>query len=414
MVENVMIKDKHILLCIKEQLEIFPNKINQMTYIQNNFCGLICNDIKQLTEQPLVSNTIVYICGDIWTNYHAIQHNKDIIVYGIKGVSYNYSNTSEYNLITMGEIPINIHNVGIYFREFFPPTQNYFKELTNAHKFQSLSESNKPGSSYRTGIYLTNVEQDESTTKFNLLRCSTNLNGPTDNFRDIDNEIIGKVNNIVKYFYEQEVNMNHVLAQVYENKIVDNKHKKAKIKEHSDKTKDMPKNALMAFCTFYDNYQDGKFVDGAPKITKSIEDEYGYNYKNTTALTILRFRLKAIVDDPSLEKQFDIVLYPNSTFIMSLETNRLYTHEIVPPNISIDQIPTRLGYVIRCSNTPAIHKDGDTYIVKDEVNKLCKPTQEDLDELRSLYYKENTTIDHVDYDHIYYSMNNGDFEKPIA
>ena len=46
----------------------------------------------------------------------------------------------------------------------------------------------------------------------------------------------------------------------------------------------------------------------------------------------MRFRLKPEAQKlyPDLTKDFDITLYPNSVFLMSLETNRLYTHEIIP------------------------------------------------------------------------------------
>ena len=70
------------------------------------------------------------------------------------------------------------------------------------------------------------------------------------------------------YFFESVVKFNHVLAQIYENKIIekDNKklERKAKIKEHSDKTKDMHRNALIAFCTFYkdcsNNYDESQLT----------------------------------------------------------------------------------------------------------------------------------------------------------
>jgi len=59
-------------------------------------------------------------------------------------------------------------------------------------------------------------------------------------------------------------------------------------------------------------------------------------------------------------------LYPNSVFIMSLEMNRLYTHEISPSHLPMDLIPLRLGYVIRCSKTKAIYKDNKTYIINND------------------------------------------------
>ena len=170
--------------------------------------------------------------------------------------------------------------------------------------------------------------------QFNLLRCSTNLKGPTDNFRDTDKEIIGKVNNIVKYYFRDAVELNHVLAQVYENTMTINnngkKERKAKISKHSDKTKDMPKNALIAFCSFYKDYYNGKINNVELKSKKSNNDQYDICYKGTSMLTILRFILKKEVVNDKLAKNFDVVLYPNSVFIIPLSTNRLYTHEIVP------------------------------------------------------------------------------------
>lgn len=190
-----------------------------------------------------------------------------------------------------------------------------------------------------------------------------------------------------------------------------NTEKKAKIKSHSDKTKDMPKNAIMAFCTFYKSYYDGKFNDDRLKHLK--ESNYDYCYKNISALTVLRFKKKPMVEGNYINK-FDIVLYPNSLFLMPLSTNRLYTHEIVPSVLPINMIPTRMGYVIRCSNTTAIYKNNCTFIKDDTGMHILEPiTSNDADALREKYYKENTTIEKINYDNIYFSMNSGDYKKPI-
>lgn len=66
-----------------------------------------------------------------------------------------------------------------------------------------------------------------------------------------------------------------------------------------------------------------------------------------------------------MKTNFDITLYPNSVFVMSLDMNRLYTHEIIPSILPIDRIPTRMGYVIRCSKTNAIFKNEQTYIINE-------------------------------------------------
>ncbi len=65
--------------------------------------------------------------------------------------------------------PINIHNVGIYFRSLFNDDNNYFDKLIKEHQFQSLTESNKITNAYRKGIYLSNVYKDDNNNyKFNL------------------------------------------------------------------------------------------------------------------------------------------------------------------------------------------------------------------------------------------------------
>ena len=220
------------------------------------------------------------------------------------------------------------------------------------------------------------METKEDGIHFNLLRCSTNFDGPTAEFAFIDNDIIYQVNETANQLFDQPVKFNHVLAQIYENvAVVDNdtkkiKEKKAKIKNHSDKTKDMPRNGLIAFCTFY---------------SSDIEK---YKFEDTSALTRLRFRRK------NSDFEFIVPLYPNSLLIISLSTNRHYTHEITPSTLSIAHLPIRLGYVIRCSNTEAIFKEKEnaTYIRKqDRDYRLEPPTVKDIEELRAKYLEENKT-----------------------
>lgn len=363
-----------------------------------------------------------------------------VLIYVIQELSYSYepkpeseSESEKYKLVSIGEVAINIHNVGVYFRNTFNPSQDYFNLISNEHTFQTLTESKKPSDAYRTGIYLSEVEalsfpentshnilsESETETKFKLLRCSSNLNGPTDNFRTTDKIIISQVNETAKHYFEEKTTLNHVLAQIYQNKVVvsdDGKktEKKAKIKDHSDKTKDMPRTGLIAFCTFYKNYSNKTFTDDSAHIKQSTSNIFDYCFRDQTVLTKLRFRLKKMVTDPTLTKQFDVTLYPNSVFIISLRTNRLYTHEIMPSSLSIDKIPTRLGYVIRCSKTDAVHINNQTYIREGTTyTKLIEPDLESIKALKELYYKENMTDELIHYDALYFSMNDGDYKKPI-
>jgi hypothetical protein len=382
--ENSMKFEKSVLICKNISKEI--KETEKFDSLIKNFCGKVFYDNTVYKE-----NMTVYACGDV----SEIEY-EDIKV--IKDFSTNF--TDSHTLVSIDEVPVNIHNAGVYFKKFFSSEKNYFDELEKSHNFQDLTESNKPGKSYRKGIYLSEVKEKDDVLHFNLLRCSTNLGGPTDNFRNIDREIVDKVNKMSKYFFDEKVELNHVLAQIYNNYTVDQKEKKAKIKGHADKTKDMPPNGLMAFCTFYKELP--------------IDSKNDYMYKNNSVLTKLRFKLKLPEKYPDLVERFDITLYPNSVFLMSLDTNRIYTHEIVPSSLPIDKIPIRLGYVIRCSKTEAVFKDDNTYIVTDnKYVKLEKPTESDITELKKMYAEENYSDNIVEYGNVYYSLNDGDYVKPI-
>ena len=439
--ENTLLTNKHILLCLDEDMKynesvenfryIEQHNVKELENIKKHFCGIVYTDIESFTKHIYQPDTIIYMCGyidKIINEYYKNvlkENNVKILVVAEFAFNCEIYGNEQYDVINMGEVPLNINNVGVYFRNLF--SSNYFTSISEEHKFQELTESNKPSNAFRKGIYLSKVENVKSVNldnefKFNLLRCYSNLDGPTDNFRKTDNLIINQVNGVSKSFFSEEAELNHVLAQIYENKtiITDTKtvERKSKIKEHSDKTKDMPRNGLMAFCTFYKEYSYQQF-DFAPKvnvnINKSKTDNFDYCYNDTSILTRLRFRLKKTVADRSLIEKFDITLYPNSVFIMSLSANRLYTHEIIPSILSLDKIPTRMGYVIRCSKTKAVYKDNQTYIVEDG-NNYVKLEEADDDEgvkkLKEVYFKENVSDELITYDKFHFSMNNGDYLKP--
>lgn len=433
-IDNLDYKFKNILdsKLKKEYNNIINSKYNNVIKLEE--LSDLCKN------ENYYKNTKYYYMGDIndLNNYleHKLLYLKNNLItlenniYYIKQLCLYTANELGFKIVDIGEIPVNINGLGIMFRNVLNyDNKNIFNEIENSHTFQNLTESNKPGKAYRTGIYLTDVQKDnKNNINFNLLRCSTNLSGPTSNFRSIDNYIIKKVNKLKSLLYiDENVNLNHVLAQIYHNGVNLNNNKliKAKIAQHSDKTKDMPKNGLMAFCTFYKEYNNNSnsFVDNNDKtkfndIIINPNDEYDFIDKkiNNTILTKLRFRKKPDINDDSLIDKFDLILYPNSVFIMSLKTNRLYTHEIIPPIVTFNSLPTRMGYVIRCSETEAIYnvEEKKTYIKNNnKLINLYKPTEEESIYLKNLYKTENLTTDIVYYNDIYFTFNNGDFMQPI-
>jgi hypothetical protein len=404
-IENRISKDKNILVVLEKNKQ----ETAELLYTIENFCGTVVKSFSEI--QTPFDNKKIYVCGDLDE-----LENSTNKLHIIKELSFNYENCNRENfyITDLGKVPILISNAGVYFRDIF---DNYFDKIKSEHLFQHLTESNKESVALRKGIYLTEVSKEENAENaenevlhYRLLRCSSNFTGPTDNFRETDHIIIDTLNDAVKYNFEDETKVNHVLVQIYENKVKtteNSKEIKSKIKAHSDKTKDMPKEGIIAFCTFYDE-------TNFDQLKPSKKDKYDWCYKETSGLTKLHFKLKSTVADATLEKEFSVTLYPNSAFIIPLSTNRLYTHEIRPSVLNVDKIPVRMGYVARCSNLEALHMNGQTYIKENgELIKLQEMTTETMVDLRNSYYEENMYEKKVEYGKIHFSMNSGDYEKPI-
>ena len=364
--------------------------------LKTSFCGKVFVNIEEYSDfihfTKQIGPSLLYLTGDIEKKIETLREilplYHEITFLAIQEYSFHYENT-ECPRIHLGEVPLLAEGgIGLMCNQLFAQENpSYYEMIHKEHIFQELTESNKPNSAYRKGMYLTEVDAEDGT--FALLRCSTNLRGPTQNIRLFDMEIINKVQAVVDNYFTYSTRLNHVLAQVYLNTT----HKKARIKEHSDKTKDMDKNGVIAFCTFYDK--------------PLLKEEYA---------TKLKFRLKNPMKYPNLVPAINITLLNNSVFIIPLVTNRLYTHEISPSIYPSDMIPTRIGYVIRCSNQMGRYMDGQMHLKSPlgEWIPMRRPTEKDVERLKALYYEENMSDETVEYeDGQHFSLNEGDYENPL-
>ncbi|MFD4370831.1 hypothetical protein [Streptomyces sp. NPDC058486] len=345
----------------------------------------------------------VYVCGDL-SGISVGQLRAAERVFVVRELSHG--DNESWTPIDLGRVPVRVHGVGVYYHRFFGLGEDHFGRIRAEHAFQSLTESNKPGTAHRSGIYLTPVTREGDDLHFRLLRCSTNLSGPTEGFRPTDTHIVEALNREAATVFRNHAPLNHVLAQIYHNTLAtpERKQSKARISAHADKTKDMPADGVMAFCTFY---------DGLDRLEPLADDAFDHGVKGVSGLTRLHFRLKEH-EGAALPAQFTVTLHPGSVFFMPLSTNRLYTHEIRPSALDADLLPTRLGYVVRCSSTEAVHKDGQTFLKRaGELVRLEPPTQTGMDELRRRYAEENRTSSFIDYgDDFLFSMNTGDYVAP--
>ena len=407
-----LLNQEHFLICH----ELLDDHRADVELLACEFCGSAYGwfDMDdQKKEAAAAEEAAVFFCGDV-KGFRELGTGLDITV--VREFSHNYE-PGEENLVPLGAVPLNVNGLGVFLRQFYRPDDQCFEELTAAHEYQHLTESNKEGVSYRKGIYLSEVDLRDGDLHYRLLRCSTNFDGPTESFAQCDAAIVDDVDAIAELFFEDPAPLNHVLAQTYHNSVVDGADKKAKIKRHSDKTEDMPCNGVIAFCTFY-----SKDVWSTTKA--SPVDRFDRVHGASSVLTRLLFRLKDCVKDrqpvesrdrTSLPWQFTLTLYPGSVFVMPLRTNRLYTHEILPSVLPVVKLPTRLGYVVRCSATDAVYRitgDQQGVYIEDGKVKLRQATDADAEELKALYRRENMTDEDFDYGLIPYTLNKGDLMIP--
>lgn len=278
-------------------------------------------------------------------------------------------------------------DIGYYIPKAFEP--GYFEKIQKIHGFCSLTESDKPGKALRTGLYMSDTykEWDSGDIYFKLMRCSSNFSGPTEGLLEPDFQIISRAQRLANPLYPQTGYLNHVLAQIYHH---GPEGKKGSIKKHSDKTEDMHPEGLLAFCTFYDS-------EGL-KSSEGKENRFAS----------LRFENK------ETKEVVQVQLEPDSLLLMDLAANARWTHEI--RNSPLSHVPVRMGYVIRSSNRDARFSEGRTQI-KDPSGKwvnLEDPSPDDLDLMRKLYYQENTSTQRPEYPFLGFSMNQGDYLKPVV
>ncbi|MFI9119879.1 hypothetical protein ACIGW0_10860 [Streptomyces bikiniensis] len=380
------------------------------------FLGSVITPEDLASGTPDLARKTVYLCGDV-SGVSARRLLPAARVFVVRELSRGFREGSDapWPPVGTGRVPLRVHGVGVYYRRFFDPGAGHFERIRAEHAFQSLTESTKPGTAHRSGIYLTPVTRDGDALRFRLLRCSTNLSGPTEGFGPTDTAVVEELNREAAAVFRNHAPLNHVLAQIYHNTraTAERKQSKARISSHADKTKDMPVNGVMAFCTFYDRLDGLEPLDG---------DSFDRGVKGVSGLTRLHFRLKEpAFGEPAgghgggtLPEQFALTLHPGSVFFVPLSTNRLYTHEIRPSALDAALLPTRLGYVVRCSKTEAVHEDGRTFLERDGRRVgLEPPTPEGMEELRRLYAEENRSSSFVDYgDRFPFSMNTGDYLAP--
>ena len=111
--ENRLLLDQRYLLCADTKSKV--SHYHTIEELKNNFCGKIISNPKQINITK--KETIIYLYGDITENFDVL-NSMSVYVYIIKDISWNYSE-SDFNdsthLVSLGEVPVNVNNVGVLF-----------------------------------------------------------------------------------------------------------------------------------------------------------------------------------------------------------------------------------------------------------------------------------------------------------
>src|SRR6188768_3204347 len=144
-----------------------------------DFFGAVVDDLP-----ADVAGKTLYLTGDV-ARFRG-RFDGAARVFAVEELACNYGSLER---VRLGRVPVRVAGVGVYYRRFFDD-DDFFSRVCAEHTFQTLTESVKPSKAHRTGIYLTPVSQHGDELRFHLLRCSTNLSGPTENFCATDWHIV--------------------------------------------------------------------------------------------------------------------------------------------------------------------------------------------------------------------------------
>ena len=138
--ENTLIVDKHVLICIDENEDLV--KSNELEYVKTNFCGFVESNGSNIKNHNLDNR--IYLSGNIQLIYNSSDKlvNKSVNI--IRETSYNFEQIEnlQYNLTSLFEVPVCIHGVGVYFRNMFESSKDYFSLLDFEEYVILLDERN--------------------------------------------------------------------------------------------------------------------------------------------------------------------------------------------------------------------------------------------------------------------------------
>ncbi len=133
-VENSISKTKNTLIIIAEESDFSE----ELKYLKENFCGTVLMGNPQSSAG--LEGQKLYVCGDI-SGLGKLSQPIHIIEELSEHID-SYSG-SAMQVVGLGQVPISVHDAGVYYRQLFVDDKDYFQRIKSEHAFQELTESTK-------------------------------------------------------------------------------------------------------------------------------------------------------------------------------------------------------------------------------------------------------------------------------
>src|SRR5262245_23981544 len=95
-----------------------------------DFCGSVITVDDLSSGLPSFSQKTVYLCGDV-SRASGLNLTAAERIFVIRELSHGYNEDEgkTWALVDLGQVPILVHGVGVYYRRFFDPGFDHFKRF---------------------------------------------------------------------------------------------------------------------------------------------------------------------------------------------------------------------------------------------------------------------------------------------
>merc|ERR1719197_1663567 len=117
----------------------------ELAFVVENFFGTVFSSAEEFCRAPFDAPVPLYVIGDAKAIMAKVDGKKTECVKVVSNLSHSVDTGSKWEMITSGQVPMNMHGVGVFFRQVFGDDTDYFGRIHDEHAFQDLGLGAKKG-----------------------------------------------------------------------------------------------------------------------------------------------------------------------------------------------------------------------------------------------------------------------------